>query len=112
MAGAAEREGCNALLLTGPHAGNVYPLLSLVAELTRRGHRVTHLTTTEFADLATGAGASALSYESVVMNFDPAVVSAADDDGATPHMLYLEENLQILRAAEAAFDGSPPDVIL
>jgi dTDP-L-oleandrosyltransferase len=112
MAGAVEREGCNALLLTGPHAGNVYPLLSLVAELTRRGHHVTHLTTVEFADLGTEAGASVLSYDSVVMDVDPAVVFAADDDGATPHMLYLEENLQILRAAEAAFDRSPPDVIL
>jgi MGT family glycosyltransferase len=116
VAGRANRmtpaAGCNALLLTGPHAGNVYPILSLVAELTRRGHRVTHATTTEFADLAAGVGASVLHYESAVADLDPAEVFAADDDGALPHTLYLKENLQILRAAEAACDPSPPDVIL
>lgn len=102
----------DALLLHGPHAGNVYPILPLAAELTRRGHGVTQATTAEFAHLADGVGASALRYESAVMNLDPAAVFAADDDGATPHMLYLEENLQILRAAEAAFDRSPPDVVV
>jgi dTDP-L-oleandrosyltransferase len=100
------------LLLHGPHAGNVYPLLPLVAELTRRGHRVTQATTAEFAPLADRAGAAPLQYESAVMNLDPAEVFAADDDGATPHMLYLEENLQVLRAVEAACDGSPPDVVV
>ncbi|WP_007023588.1 macrolide family glycosyltransferase [Saccharomonospora iraqiensis] len=100
-----------ALLLTGPHIGNVDPALSLVGELTRRGHRVVHLTTDEFADAATKFGASVLTYESAVASLDPAEVFDADDP-TVPHMLYLRENVQIHRAAEAAFDESPPDVIL
>ena len=105
-------DGCNALLITGPHAGNVYPILGLVAELTRRGHRVRYLTHTEFAHLAAGVGASGLTYRSAVADLDPAEVFTAEDDGARPHMLYLEENLRILQAAEAACDPCPPDVIL
>jgi MGT family glycosyltransferase len=100
-----------ALLLTGPHAGNVHPTLSLVGELTRRGHRVVHLTTTEFAGAAASFGASVLTYESAVANLNPAEVFGAADP-ALPHMLYLQENVQILQAAEAALDGSPPDVLL
>jgi MGT family glycosyltransferase len=104
--------GCDALLMTGPHAGNVYPVLPVVAELTRRRHRVTHATITEFADLASAVGASVLNYGTSIAELDPAEVFAANDDGARPHMLYLQENLQILRAAETAFDGSPPDVVV
>lgn len=100
-----------ALLLTGPHAGNVHPTLSLVGELTRRGHRVVHLTTSEFADATASFGASVLTYESAVAGLDPAEVFGANDP-TLPHMLYLQENLQIQQAAEAAFDGAPPDVIL
>ncbi|TVT61469.1 glycosyl transferase [Amycolatopsis rhizosphaerae] len=100
-----------ALLLTGPHAGNVYPTLSLVGELTRRGHRVVHLTTKEFADATTSFGASVLTYESAVAGLDPAEVFGAGDP-VLPHLLYLKENLRIQRAAEAAFDAAPPDVIL
>lgn len=102
----------DALLLTGPHAGNVLPILPLVTELTGRGHRVTQASIGDFADLVTQAGASVLRYESAVASLNPAEVFAADDDGALPHMLYLEENLQILRAAEAAFEGPPPDVVV
>lgn len=102
----------NVLVLTGPHAGNVHPVLPLVNELTGRGQRVTLASTSEFADLALGAGASVLQYESAVASLNPAEVFAADDDGALLHMLYLEENLQILRAAEAELDDSPPDVVV
>lgn len=100
-----------ALLLTGPHAGNVHPTFPLVRELTRRGHRVVHLTTGEFAAAAASSGASVLTYESAVANLDPAEVFASNDP-TVPHMFYLQENLQVLKAAEAAFDGAPPDVIL
>lgn len=100
-----------ALLLTGPHAGNVHPTLSLVGELTRRGHLVAHLTTSEFAGATESFGASVLTYESAVASLDPAEVFASSDP-SLPHTLYLRENVQILKAAEAAFDGSPPDVVL
>jgi dTDP-L-oleandrosyltransferase len=100
-----------ALLLTGPHAGNVHPTLSLVGELTRRGHRVVHLTTSEFAEAAAEFGATVLTYESAVAGLDPAEVFASEDP-ALPHTLYLKENLQVLHAAEEAFDSAPPDVVL
>lgn len=100
-----------ALLLTGPHAGNVHPTLSLVGELTRRGHRVVHLTTSEFAGATESFGASVLTYESAIASLDPAEVFASNDP-SLPHTLYLRENVQILKAAEAAFDESPPDVVI
>ncbi|MER7013617.1 macrolide family glycosyltransferase [Saccharopolyspora sp. NPDC000359] len=99
------------LLLTGPHAGNVHPTFSLVRELVRRGHQVTHLTTPEFAAAAAATGASVLAYDSVVADLDPAEVFGSGDP-TLPHSLYLRENLQVLAAAEAAFDGMPPSVVL
>jgi dTDP-L-oleandrosyltransferase len=100
-----------ALLLTGPHAGNVHPTLSLVGELTRGGHRVIHLTTPEFAEATASFGASVVTYESALAGLDPAEVFASDDP-TVPHLLYLKENVRILEAAAAAFDDAPPDVIL
>jgi len=100
-----------ALLLTGPHAGNVRPTFSVVSELTRRGHQVVHLTTSEFADATASFGASVLTYESAMANLDPAEVFGSGDP-MLPHSLYLQENVQILEAAKAAIDASPPDVVL
>jgi dTDP-L-oleandrosyltransferase len=100
-----------ALLLTGPTAGNVHPTLPIVGELTRRGHRVMHLTTSEFAEATVAFGASVLTYESAAASLDPTEVFAFDDP-MLPHLLLLKENLQVQKAAEAALDEEPPDVII
>lgn len=98
-----------ALLLTGP--SDVHPTLPLVGELTRRGLRVVHLTIPTFAEATAAFGASVLTYESAVASMDPAEVFAFEDP-MLPHLLYLKENLQVQRAAEAALDEAPPDVII
>ena len=100
-----------ALLLTGPTAGNVLPTLPIVGELARRGHRVVHLTTAEFAEAAAACGASVLTYESPAANLDPTEVFAFDDP-MLPHLLLLKENMRVQRAAEAVLDEAPPDVIV
>jgi MGT family glycosyltransferase len=101
----------SALLLTGPNAGNVYPTLPIVGELTRRGHRVVHLTTSEFAEATAAFGALVLTYESAAASLDPTEVFAFDDP-MLPHLLYLKENLRVQKAAEAALDEAPPDLIV
>lgn len=100
-----------ALLLTGPMAGNVHPTLPVVGELTRRGHRVVHLTTSEFAEATAAFGASARTYSSAVASLDPAEVFAFEDP-MLPHLLLLKENLQVQKAAEAVIEDAPPDVII
>ncbi len=99
-------------VLGGPTAGNVYPILSTVAELTRRGHRVTYQTAEEFAPLAKEVGASVVSYHSRASDIDYAEVFSADDDGSMPHMIFLNESLDLARTAQTARDENPPEVIL
>jgi MGT family glycosyltransferase len=90
--------------------GHVMPTLGAVTELVRRGHQVTYVTTRERAAPVAAAGAEVVCYESRIASVDPAAVFA-DEDPATPHLLYLEENLAILHAAERALDQTPPDLI-
>ena len=70
-----------------------------------------HLTVDEFAGASAASGASVLTYRSAIATLDPAEVFGAGDP-TLPHMLYLRENQQILEAAEAAFEGNPPDVVV
>src|SRR5262245_6206085 len=105
------------LLLTGPNASHFGPVaLPIVGELTRRGHRVVYLTTSEFAEAAAAAagGASVLTYESAAASMDATGWAEvfAFDDPMLPHLLLLKENWQVQKAAEAALDEAPPDVIL
>ncbi|WP_159941991.1 MULTISPECIES: macrolide family glycosyltransferase [unclassified Nocardiopsis] len=92
--------------------GHVHPSLGLVRELVRRGHEVTYVTGGMFAEDVRSAGADPVPYTSV---FDevhvPDVVEESDAE-TRMHLLHLQENLAILRAAEAAGDGSPPDLLL
>jgi len=92
--------------------GHVYPTLATVGELVRRGHRVTYVTSADFAPHVAATGAAVLQYESRIAEVDPAEVFADAEDGALPHMLYLEENTAVLKATESGYGPEPPDLVV
>ena len=92
--------------------GLVYPTLPVVSELVRRGHRVTYATAGGFAEPVAAAGATPLRYRSEILHADPEEVFGDDDGGARPHLMYLRENLSVLRAVTGHFAGEPPDLVL
>jgi len=91
--------------------GHVYPSLGVVSELVRRGHRITYVTTKLFSDVVEAAGATVAPYTSEFDTFHVPDVIGRDDAEAQIHLVYLRENIAILRAAEAALDGDVPDLI-
>jgi dTDP-L-oleandrosyltransferase len=92
--------------------GHVYPSLGLVSELTRRGHRVTYVTTPLFTDDVATTGARVVHYRSVFDDVHVPELAAAQDAEALLHLYYLRENVAILRAAEAALAGDVPDLVV
>jgi calicheamicin 4-deoxy-4-thio-alpha-D-digitoxosyltransferase len=96
-----------------PTHGHVYPTLGCVAEMARRGHRVSYLTTTQFADLVRGFGAEPVVYES-------AWAYATEGSGPEARRRAAEFPLEVVRqslapvpAAEAHFAAAGlPDLVL
>jgi dTDP-L-oleandrosyltransferase len=92
--------------------GHVYPSLGVAAELVKLGHRVTYLTTPEFAGAVEEAGARVAYYKSEFDDVHLPDMARAEDAEAQVHLIYLRENAAILRAAEAACDDDPPDLVV
>lgn len=92
-------------------AGHVLPALGLAAELVARGHRVTYLTTESFADAVIATGAQFAPYKSVFEDIALPDVVAAQDPETYSRMLFLDENVALLRAAEEHLDADRPDLV-
>ncbi|MDF5759270.1 macrolide family glycosyltransferase [Spongiactinospora sp. TRM90649] len=90
--------------------GHVLPTLGVVAELVRRGHRVTYFTGAGVTAKVAATGAEVVPYETRLPGIDLSEYVTAD---RTPELLgiYLTESETILRAAEAHFGDTPPDLI-
>ncbi|GAA1994211.1 macrolide family glycosyltransferase [Amycolatopsis minnesotensis] len=101
---------------TFPFHGHVNPTLGLVSELVRRGHRVTYVTTKEFADAVAAVGAEAIVYEGTVPSSLDTVMKAPDD--MTSDELHLsikaitDEGLAPLAQVRDQLAGDPPDLVL
>jgi dTDP-L-oleandrosyltransferase len=91
--------------------GHVYPSLGLVGELARRGHRVSYLTGPAFAPEITAAGATPVLYKSEFDDFHVPDVVGEDDAETQLHLVYVRENVAIVRAAEEALRDDPPDLV-
>ncbi|WP_159941972.1 MULTISPECIES: macrolide family glycosyltransferase [unclassified Nocardiopsis] len=91
--------------------GHVYPTLTTVTELVRRGHSVSYTSTSELAGQIEAAGAEVVPYTSAITPENTAEAFARDD-GSAAHMLYLAENAAILRAARAGTAPQPPDLVV
>ncbi|GAB3974300.1 glycosyltransferase [Actinoallomurus acanthiterrae] len=103
--------GAHILIVGIAAIGHVNYSLPAAAELVRRGHRVTYLTSKDLAPVITPSGAGVIHYDSILTRVDATQVFAEGGDGNRAHMLYLDENVSILRAAEAALDEDPPDLV-
>lgn len=93
-----------------PAFGHALPILPVVAELTRRGNRVTAATGADFVDRARAAGAETATYVT-------SLSTSAPPDQLTPGELaerslsYLEEILAVSPVLEAACP-TPPDALV
>ncbi|GGP17846.1 glycosyl transferase [Nonomuraea glycinis] len=90
-----------------PDHGHVIPHLAVVAELVRRGNRVTYLTAPAMARHAEGAGATVLAYDSAYRSVD---LRKLEDDPLGLLSLFLDESAAMLRAADGLRDR--PDLIV
>lgn len=91
--------------------GHVYPSLGLVSELARRGHRISYVTTPLFADEVTAAGATVVPYTSEFDTFHVPDAVRREDAETQLHLVYVRENVAVLRAAEEGLRGDVPDLV-
>jgi dTDP-L-oleandrosyltransferase len=100
--------GRHTLVLNLPVNGHVIPTIALVAELTRRGHRVTYLTTDQFAGPLAAVGAEAVQYRSGL----PTSLKMSDSNSVASMVGTVYENATIAAAAKSRFASAHPDLIV
>jgi MGT family glycosyltransferase len=89
----------------------MHPHLAVVAELVRRGHRVSYLVGSHLADLARPTGANIVGYDSLLPGSPSAPCSWPDDDTAGMRM-FLDDSIHVLPQVHAALDDDRPDIVL
>ncbi|PPK68496.1 MGT family glycosyltransferase [Actinokineospora auranticolor] len=106
----------HAAFFTFPLHGHVNPTLGVVAELVRRGHRVTFATTPEFADAVKAAGAEPLLYDNVMpKSLDLVIKPPGEVSSEEFHRsirTITEEGFAPLAQAHDALADDHPDVVL
>lgn len=90
-----------------PAYGHMTPALPVVAELVRRGHRVTCFTSGEFADRVAATGARAADYGCDLSTAQPDITNA--DEAARAPLDLLEQSMAVLPAVERS---STPDLLV
>jgi MGT family glycosyltransferase len=103
-----------------PAHGHVNPSLSLVAELVRRGHRVTYAITDDFAELVRTAGADVVPYDSTVLALIGRAASDVVDQQVIDmeemilgaHRMFYDEFVAVTPQIEAAYADDRPDMIV
>jgi dTDP-L-oleandrosyltransferase len=101
--------GRRILILSEATAGHVMPWVALAGELVRRGHRVSYLTTDDYAVPLERARVEVLPFATTG---EPAA-SPNDHAGPFDMLLWdLKENSAIADAAKAQFADDPPDLVL
>ncbi|MFC4147299.1 macrolide family glycosyltransferase [Micromonospora mangrovi] len=98
-----------------PAHGHVNPTLPVVAELVRRGHRVTYVVASHFADVVAATGAEVIGYESVVPKSWATVAipsTITGDDMAEAAAVHLAEVFTPLPEVKRRLDADRPDVMV
>lgn len=102
--------GYRILAFNSPLPGHVMPTVALVAELARRGHEVTYVTTDHFAPQLTAAGAQVLRYAS---DWPTSIeMSESAETAANGVLSLLTESAAGAAAARQRFADDRPDLIL
>src|ERR1035438_10295452 len=99
--------GRHILVVSLGATGHIVPTVGLVAELVRRGHRVSYVTTDQFTDVLEGAGAEVLPYRSTV---EPSSTMKVVHP-LSELVRALHENSAIAEVAKSRFD-TLPDLIV
>lgn len=95
--------------------GHINPTLPVVAELVRRGHRVTYTVASHFADVVAATGAEVIAYESVVPKAWNTVAIPSEitgDDMAEASVGHLQEGFAPLESVEKQLGGDRPDLMV
>ncbi|WP_447038489.1 macrolide family glycosyltransferase [Streptomyces sp. DSM 118878] len=94
-----------------PAAGHINPTLAIVADLVRRGHRVSYATSAEFAPRVAAAGATPV--------LCPSTFPAPErgerfplDDAVAMSDVFLNDSVAALPVLAAAFEADRPDLVL
>ena len=90
---------------------HMHPHLAVVAELVRRGHRVTYLVGSHLAALARPTGADVVGYDSLLPGSPNAPGTWPDDDTVGMRM-FLDDSIHVLPQVQAALDDDPPGIVL
>ncbi|WP_301319256.1 macrolide family glycosyltransferase [Actinokineospora diospyrosa] len=91
-----------------PAHGHVNPSLALVAELVRRGHRVTFAVRADFAPAVSSAGATPVLHDSTF----PTTDSDWPDEEVGAQRLFHNEFLFVTPQVEVAYAQDRPDVVV
>ncbi|MBL1114916.1 OleI family self-immunity macrolide glycosyltransferase [Streptomyces sp. 110] len=94
-----------------PAHGHVNPTLGTVAELVRRGHRVSYAVPAEFGPQVRATGATLVPYETTLPASDR-VEDWPSDDPVAMSRLALDEAIAILPGQLRAFEADRPDLVL
>ena len=87
---------------------HIYPSLAVIAELVRRGHRVTYAVGESLRHLVEPAGVEVLSFSSVL----PDGESSWPDDPAAAMHVFLDEAIESFPILTAFYDNDRPDLFL
>ncbi|MFE3170638.1 macrolide family glycosyltransferase [Amycolatopsis sp. NPDC059090] len=98
------------LFLNGNYRGHVFPSLAIAAELVRRRHRVTYVTTAELAETVRKAGATPVLYQAR----SEGLPASGEYEWflATGYRPFVEDMVSIVDAAEDALAGQLPDAVV
>ncbi len=104
-------DGMQIAVVASSAPSHMHPHLAVVAELVRRGHRVTYLVGRHLADLARPTGADVIGYDSLLPGSPSAPCSWPNDDTAGMRM-FLDDSIHVLPQVQAALDEDRPDIVL
>ncbi|TXD00013.1 macrolide family glycosyltransferase [Streptomyces sp. ISID311] len=102
------------VVLSIPAHGHLRPLLAVTEQLVRRGHRVSFLTSEDFAPAVRATGATALPYDSLLTEaLGPGQYQTLTSDMlAWSGVLFLQESAQLVPLARQLFADDVPDLVL
>ncbi|MGA9870058.1 MAG: hypothetical protein WBQ44_02770 [Rhodococcus sp. (in: high G+C Gram-positive bacteria)] len=87
---------------------HIYPSLAVIAELVRRGHRVTYAVGESLRHLVEPAGVDVVSYDSIL----PRGEENWPDDPAEAMRVFLDENIASFPVLTDVYDADRPDLLL
>ncbi|WP_156399449.1 macrolide family glycosyltransferase [Rhodococcus sp. Leaf278] len=87
---------------------HIYPSLAVIAELVRRGHRVTYAVGDSLRHMVEPVGVEVVSFESIL----PDGEASWPDDPASAMQVFLDEAIQSFPVLTAVYDDDQPELFL